>query len=369
MKIAIVGCGWVADYYMSTLAFHPSLTVTAALDIVPAHAERFRAHWNIPVFTSAEAMLAGAEFEMVLNLTNPHAHVEVSRTFMAAGKHVYSEKPLATSFEESAALMSYADACGVVLSSAPCNHLCESAQAAKRALDAGQIGNPRVIYAEMDANFVALVPYTKWRSVSGAPWPYEDEFAVGCTLEHAGYSLSWMLQMFGPVARVVSFASLQHPGKPTGGAPEAPDFSVTCLQFESGVAARLTCSVLAPRDHRFMVVGDAGVMEIRDIWRYDCPVSVKPYFTIRRRFMVSPLAKTAPMSATGPKARRRGSASMDFARGPAEMAAAIKAGRRSSIPSDFVLHLNEVALAIGGPADYRTTTRFEPLAPVEAPIL
>jgi len=369
MKIAIVGCGWVADYYMATLADHPSLTVTGAMDRIADRAERFSAYWKVPGYGAAEDLLAACEFDMVLNLTNPSSHHEVSRRFLSAGKHVYSEKPLAMSFADAADLVSFAQSKGLVITGAPCNHLGEAAQAAKRALDAGKIGHPRVIYSEMDANFIALSTYKQWRSVSGAPWPYEDEFEVGCTLEHAGYCLSWMMFMFGPVSRVVSFASLQHPGKPIGDGREGPDFSVTSLQFHNGMAARLTCSVLAPRDHRMTIVGDGGVMRIDDLWRYECPVTVRSYLTLRRRFMLSPLSRRVPLTSTGPKSKRRGSAAMDFARGPAEVAAALKAGRRSNIPADFVLHLNEVALAIGGTeVDYRTTTTFEPLGFVEAPI-
>ncbi len=90
------------------------------------------------------------------------------------------------------------------------------------------------------------------------PWPYKDEFEVGCTLEHAGYYLGWLAAWFGPAVTVTSFASVQVPDKVPGEtfAVTSPDFSVACIQFASGVVARLTCSILAPHDHSLKVVGD-----------------------------------------------------------------------------------------------------------------
>lgn len=363
MNIAIIGCGFVADYYMTSLAQHPSLTVVAAMDIVPAHADRFHAHWKVPVFYDAASLLAGASFDMVLNLTNPHAHYEISKLFLEHGRHVYTEKPMAMDFDAALELYELARARNLSFSSAPCNHLAEAAQTIADALAAGRVGTPRLVYAEMDDNFIALSAYKKWKNVSGAPWPYADEFEVGCSLEHAGYYLSWLMMFFGPVKQVVAFASLQHPGKPVEHRPEAPDFSVACLEFHSGVVARLTCSVLAPRDHSLRIVGDKGVLFAQDSWFYTTPVYVRSYLTLRRRFMLSPFRKRLPTQQLGPKPRGTSAAAMDFARGPAEMARAIRTNTPSRMPADFALHVNEVALAIHhatrAGACYQTRTSFE----------
>ncbi|MGO3742267.1 Gfo/Idh/MocA family protein [Kerstersia sp.] len=374
MKIAIVGCGFVADNYMATLQAHPTLEVVAAMDIVPAHAQRWHKQWQIPIFTDAAALLAGAEFDMVLNLTNPASHYEVSRQFLLAGKHVYSEKPMAMKLEHAKALVALAEQQGLSFTSAPCNHLAEAAQAMAQALQNGAIGQPRLTYAEMDDNFLALAPYRNWRSLSGAPWPYEDEFEVGCTLEHAGYNLTWLLLFFGPVKRVVAFSSLCHPGKPVAAnAQEAADFSVAVLEFHSGMVARLTCSIVAPHDHSFRIIGDEGILYAEDCWFYRDQPYYRKYLRIRNRFMQSPLRHRVPLRATGPKTKRWGAAAMDFARGPAEMALAIAENRPSRVPADFALHFNEVSLAIhhmqADQAVYLMTTTFDMPAPVTAPII
>src|ERR1700726_3683157 len=98
MKIAIIGCGYVADYYMMCLKSHPSLEVVAAADIVKEHADRYKAHWGVPIVYSTNDLLRDSSFDLVLNLTNPHSHFEVSKTLLEHGKHVYSEKPLAMRF-------------------------------------------------------------------------------------------------------------------------------------------------------------------------------------------------------------------------------------------------------------------------------
>jgi predicted dehydrogenase len=373
MKVAIIGCGYVADYYMQCVKSHPGLEVTAALDVVHEHADRFRAHWGVPVFYNSNDLLKNASFDLALNLTNPHSHYEVSRVLLEHGKHVYSEKPLAMSFSDAQTLVALAESRGLSITSAPCNHLSESAQAARVALKKEYIGRPKLVYAEMDDGFVALFPYDKWANASGAPWPFKDEFEVGCTLEHAGYYLTWLMLFFGPVRRVVFFRSLQHPGKPVNDRPEAPDFSVACLEFHSGMVARLTCSILAPRDHSLRIIGDRGLLYVDDCWFYNSRVYYRKYLRIRRRSMLSPLKNRIPLRQTGPEVKRYGAAAMDFARGPAEMALAITEGRRSRVPTDFSLHFNEVTLAIQNEksevASYLTQSTFDPLDPVDTPIM
>ena len=83
--------------------------------------------------------------------------------------------------------------------------------------------------------------------------------------------------------------------------------------------------------------------------------------------------KTHRAGQTGPEAKRSGANAMDFARGPAEMVQAIQERRRSRVPADFSLHFNEVTLAIqndqSADACYMTQSTFEPLAPVDHPII
>ena len=101
-----------------------------------------------------------------------------------------------------------------------------------RALRERAVGRVRLVYAEMDDGLVHRMPYRQWQSTNGLPWPYRDEFEVGCTLEHAGYVLTWLAMWFGPALSVSVFASTQVEDKlPAGEAPldmDSPDFSVAC---------------------------------------------------------------------------------------------------------------------------------------------
>jgi hypothetical protein len=78
--------------------------------------------------------------------------------------------------------------------------LSETAQTIWKLLREQAIGTPRLVYAELDDGNVAAMDYPTWISASGAPWPARDEFEVGCTLEHAGYHLTWLTAFFWPGA-------------------------------------------------------------------------------------------------------------------------------------------------------------------------
>ena len=247
--LSMIGCGFVADLYMRSLRLYPHIRIAAVYDRDPARARAFCAHWGLdtPCDSLAGLLAVTPAGAPVVNLTNPASHAEVSRACLEAGHPVYSEKPLGMSLEEVRALHAMAADAGLMLASAPCSVLGETAQTLGRALREGAIGAPRLVYAELDDGFIPQAPYRDWRSPSGAPWPFADEFATGCTLEHAGYYLSWLIAFFGPVRHVAALSARLLPDKP--GAPETPDFSTAALGFDDGVVARLTCSIVAPHDH------------------------------------------------------------------------------------------------------------------------
>ena len=217
-------------------------------------------------------VLADPSIGLIANLTNPGSHYQVSLQSLKAGKHVYSEKPLAMDLSEAEALVQFANSQKLIVTSAPCNVLGESAQTMWKALRDKAIGTPRLIYAEIDDGPVPLLNYPKWISASGAPWPYKDEFEVGCTLEHAGYYLGMLTAFFGPARRISSFSNVLMQDKKVHLDKNAPDFAVACIEFKSGVVARLTCSIYAPHDHRLRIMGDDGILSTNACWHYGAPV-------------------------------------------------------------------------------------------------
>ncbi len=372
MNIAIVGCGFVADYYLKTLPLHPELKLIGVMDKNLARAQKLADVYSIKkVYETFDELLKDSSIDIVLNLTNPRNHYEVSKACLECYKHVYSEKPLATTIPEAKELVELAKSRGLHISSAPCNVLSESAQTLWKALRDNVAGKVRLVYAEMDDGLVHKMPYTLWLSESGIPWPYKDEFEVGCTLEHAGYYVTWLTTFFGPATTVTAFSSCLVPDKETDVSldpNDTPDFSVACIKFESGVVARLTCGIIAPHDHEFKVIGDKGVLSTHDCWFYESPVKFQKMMKIRRKVFMSPFKQTIPMVKKPPKFKSKGANHMDFARGVAELAAAIRVQRPGRLSADFSLHNNELVLAIQNSLDsegvYKMTTTFDEVQPM-----
>ncbi|MGB1027877.1 MAG: Gfo/Idh/MocA family protein, partial [Rhodospirillaceae bacterium] len=279
-RIGVVGCGYVADLYAQTLSAHPELVVQGLYDLNP---ERLAAHascHNRLRYDSLDYMLADPAVELVVNLTNPEAHHAVSHAALLAGKHVYSEKPLGVDLSEAKALMALAEEKGLLLGSAPCNHLAEATEALAELIRNQALGSVCSVHAQMDDGMLPGLDFEHWRSISGAPWPYEDEFRMGVTLEHAGYSLVPLVYLFGPVRKVIAYAANRVPDKGArlgvDPAVTRDDMSWAILEFDRGVVARLTTSVLAPIDRSIRIIGTEAVATLADVWDYRTQVRIAP---------------------------------------------------------------------------------------------
>ncbi len=371
IKIAVIGCGFVADYYLITLKNYPQLKVVGVYDSNSERTQNFAKYHSVATYQSLDELLQDRQVELVINLTNPHSHFEINLACLRANKHVYSEKPLAMNFEEAEKLVDYAEHHGLYLSSAPCSLLGETAQTIWHALRQKAVGKVYAVYGEMDDGLLHKMPYKSWLSQSGIPWPYKNEFEVGCTLEHAGYYLSWFPAFFGPAKTVTSFSSTLIEDKQTDVSLKvnAPDFSVACIRFASGVVARLTCSIVAPHDHSLRIFGDRGILSTPDSWFYNSPVLIRRMFNIRRKMVVSPFKQKYPL--VGNKTKKfnyRGAFQMDFARGIAEIASAIREDRPCRLSARYSLHVNELALAIHNATEnnctYKVKSEFEPVEPM-----
>lgn len=378
MRIALVGCGYVADFYVKTLANHPELQLVGVFDREHERMQRFARFHRVATFSSLADLIADPRVQIVVNLTNPGSHYEVSRAALEAGKHVYSEKPLSMDLSQAEELVTLAERRELGLSSAPCSMLGESAQTLWKALRDGAVGVPRLAYAELDDGPIPLLNYRNWRSDSGNPWPYHDEFAVGCTLEHAGYYVTWLAAFFGPARSVTSFAALTVPDKGPDVQESAPDFTVACIEFASGVVGRITCSIFGPHDHSLRIIGDRGILRVDECWDYGSPVYLQKRNKLGLKFEKHP--RLARFAGLGPRRvplvrepqfafKTRGANRMDFARGVAELAAAVAQKRASRLSARFSLHVNEIVLAIQHPAELGSpralSTSFDPIVPTD----
>jgi predicted dehydrogenase len=371
MRIAIVGCGYVAEFYGKTLPNHPNLELAGVFDKYAERSGEFAKRYGTHCYSSIEEVLGDRTVQLVANLTNPRSHYEITKAALEAGKHVYTEKPLGMSFREAEELVELAEERGLMLSGAPCNVLGESAQTLWKALREGRIGTPRRAYAELDDEVVFL-DYRKWANEAGTPWPFQDEFETGCTLEHAGYYLGWLMTFFGPAKRVVSFSHVLFPDKGDLTGCRTPDFAVGCIEFVSGAVARITCSIHTNRDHSLRIFGDDGVLSVPDGWDYGSPVYLDPRVPKswrekhpRRAKLLGMGRPPMPLVRSSNFVCYKDSHRMDVCRGIAEMADAAAENRQPRLSARWLLHMTELALAISdGEGKYELRTTFEPVAPM-----
>ncbi|UTW44873.1 Gfo/Idh/MocA family oxidoreductase [bacterium SCSIO 12696] len=349
MSVAIVGCGFVADYYMATIEHYPHINIAGVFDIDTKRLKTFCDFYQLDAYESFEAILANSNINIVLNLTDPRSHYEVSKQCLEKGKNVYSEKPLAMSYEDAKELVCLAEKKGLHIHSAPCSLFGNLAQTLKSAVSGKVCGDIRLVYAELDDGMIHKQPYKMWVSKSGAPWPYKDEFEVGCTLEHAGYYLTWLVAMFGRVEKVIAFSDCLikekvHDQELT---PKyTADTSLATLVFSEGVVARLSTTIVAPSKRSLQVIGEKGVLEVDDCWNNNGSVYFRRLITIRRKTFLSPIRKKLK-SVCGEKmpTTSSGKTKMDFLLGVDGLRRTVL-GERSKADSQFALHVNEVALAL-----------------------
>jgi predicted dehydrogenase len=371
MRVAMLGAGYVANMYRLTMPLHPELVLTGVYDVDATRTKEMARLTSSRAYPSLEALLADARVDLVMNLTNPRAHFETTLACLNAGKHVYTEKPIALELERAKKLVALADEKRLMLSSAPCTLLNEAAQTLWKAVRERVVGRIRMVYAEMDDGMVHRMPVQKWVNEAGVVWPYVDEFETGCTVEHAGYVLTWLAAMFGPAASVTAFSTTIVPDKLPGRAIEtARDFSVGCVVFKSGVVARITCGLYAPVDHQLKVFGDDGVLVLQDPRRDRSPLYYRKYLTLRRARRLTPWRRQYPLVESGRKqVKYRGSQQRDFCSGVSDMAKALERGKACRLSAAFCLHVNEITLALHGATEqartYEMTTTFGPIEPLE----
>jgi predicted dehydrogenase len=139
MRVGIIGCGNISDIYVRNAKLFRDIEIVACSDIDPSAAGRLAKKYSLRE-TDVSTLLAADDIEIILNLTLPGAHAEVSRAAIAAGKHVYGEKPLATSLQDGVVLMEEAEAKGLRVGCAPDTILGAGLQTAKALIDEGRVG-------------------------------------------------------------------------------------------------------------------------------------------------------------------------------------------------------------------------------------
>jgi predicted dehydrogenase len=348
MRVVLVGAGNIAARYAACIAAEPTLTLGGATDVVPGRAADLVDRYGGTEYGALADVLADDAVDVVVNLTAPAAHAEVTAAALRAGKHVHTEKPVALDGAEAHELAALAQECGVRLSCAPSTLLGEAQQTLWKRVRDGDLGPVRVVYAE--ANWGRI---ETWH-----PAP-EGLYASGPTFDVGIYPLTILTGIFGPVRRVVGYATTLEPQRVRrDGVPftlSRPDFYVAALELESGVVARLTATFwVGPGKQRGLEVHGADA----SLWMPDWA----GFASRLQRTTDGAVYEDVPLV-------RDPYPGTDWARPIADLAEAVAAGRPHRMGAEHAAHVVDVLAAIdvsrrdGGPVEVNSS--FPPVAPMD----
>jgi predicted dehydrogenase len=344
--VALVGCGKVATQYAHHLGGYRSVRVVACADADLDRARQLAAEHGIPRSCSTEEALAAADVDIVANLTPPQAHASVSRAALEAGKHVYSEKPLATSLHEARAIVAAAESARLMLGCAPDTFLGGGLQTCIALLDEAAIGE--VVGAD-----------AAYRVSGHEHWHPDPTFFYqpggGPALDLGPYLVTALVAMLGAVRGVAGFARAARAERVVSSEPRRGDripvhvatHSAAVLEFVGGPLATLTVTWdVAVPESVLVVHGTEGTLRCPDPDTFGGPISLRRAGS--DAWVDVPLRFPADVG--------RGA-------GIADMAAALESGTSTRVSAGLALHVLEVLLAV---AD-GTSTGIAISSPVDRP--
>jgi predicted dehydrogenase len=258
MKIALIGCGNISDIYLQNAArFGLELAYVSDLDL--ARAEQKAEQYKVQALP-LEAVY-GSDAMVVLNLTIPAAHGEVALKALAAGKHVYNEKPLALSLEQAKTMLGLAEQKNLRIGCAPDTFLGAGLQTAREFLDMGGIGQP----VGASLHMISTGP-DNWH-----PNPaFFFQPGAGPLFDMGPYYITAMVHLFGAVRRVTAFGKKTRTQRQNKHgetfAVEVPTHVSAVLEHVSGVLVTLTVSFDAVRgsNQNIEVYGSSGALVVGD---------------------------------------------------------------------------------------------------------
>jgi predicted dehydrogenase len=265
LRVGLVGAGKISGAYLGTLRRLSNVEVVAVGDLDEARASAAAAATPGARPLAVADLLAAGDVDLVLNLTIPAAHAEIARAAIAAGKHVYGEKPLAVTTAQADAMLAAAARAGVRLGCAPDTVLGTGVQTARACLDSGEIGTPVAATA-----FMVTPGHERWHP---APEFYYQP-GGGPLFDMGPYHLTALVTLLGPVRRVTGMAAAPRATRVIGSGPRAgAEIEVAVathvtgvLEHASGALTTLVMSfdVWAGRLPHVEVYGTAGSLSVPD---------------------------------------------------------------------------------------------------------
>lgn len=324
--VGVIGAGVISTQYLENLTTFPDLEVRFIADIAEERAAAQAEKFGIAGSGSVADLLADDGIEIVVNLTLPKVHVEVALQALAAGKHVWSEKPFALNREDGQRLLAAAHDAGLRVATAPDTFLGAGIQSARRYIESGAIGAP-------------LTALTMLQSPGPESWHPNPDFlfqeGAGPLFDVGPYYLTALVQLFGPMSRVTAVASKAKATRTIGSGPRAGEqFEVTVpthvsalFEFESGQTANSTFSFDSKlRRTQFEVAGVDATVVVPDPNRFDGDLLV---------YRGTEEVETVP--SVGVETTR--------GTGVAELAQAIRAGRVERASGEQAYHVLDIMVS------------------------
>ncbi|ATG50211.1 oxidoreductase [Brachybacterium vulturis] len=351
--VGLIGAGTISTQYLTHLTSFPDLTVHIVGDLVPEAAAARAEEFGVPASGTAQDVLDHPEVEIVVNLTIPTAHAEVSRAIVAAGKHVWTEKPITTDPADAKALLAAAEEAGVRVGGAPDTVLGAGIQTALRTLREGGVGAP-------------ASALTLFQSPGPESWHPNPAFlfqeGAGPLYDIAPYYATTLVLALGPVASVSAVGSTAREQRTIGSGPLAGEvFDVTVptqvaalLRFASGQNATVLLSFDSPHTRAGFVevYGTEATLAFPDPNVFDGDSALTAYRG------EEPTAVPAAGATTG-----RGL-------GVLEMARALRAGVPHRAQGEVAAHVLDIMVgietAIAEDSIVRIDSRFTEVEPMPA---
>jgi len=276
LGVGVIGAGNISSQYLKAMRDFPVLDIRGLADLKPEVAAKRGEEFGVKA-RSVDDLLADPAIDIIVNLTIPRAHVDVGLKTIAAGKHVYGEKPLGVTYAEGKKLVAAAKRAGLRVGSAPDTFLGGSHQQARAVIDSGRLGS--VVGGTV---FFACPGQEYWHP---DPAFYYD-VGGGPVLDMGPYYITQLVNLLGPVKAVQAMSLTPHRKRPIRSEPKKGQMMpvrvsthVTgTLQFASGALIQVTLSFDVPKHSHlpYEIYGTEASMLVPDPNMFGGLVKVAP---------------------------------------------------------------------------------------------
>jgi predicted dehydrogenase len=260
--VGFIGAGNISDEYLRSLNSYRDVTVVGIADLDLERAAAQAAAYGVGFSGTPVELLARDDVELIVNLTIPAVHAEVGMQAVAAGKHVWAEKPLSLDLDSAAELLEAAEKAGVIVGNAPDTILGQAIQGSQRLLDSGAIGTPQTVLTLM-------------QGPGPDSWHPRPQFlfarGAGPLFDIGPYYFTTLVQLLGEIDTIQAIGSKPRLERVVGSGPDAGQtFPVEVFThvsvlttFRSGVVGTSIYSFDSPvRRQLFEITGSEGTMEV-----------------------------------------------------------------------------------------------------------